>query len=263
MGLKIFTVDAFTDRNFAGNPAGVCFLNENIDDGLMKNIAAEMNLSETAFVKEENSEYNLRWFTPKVEVQLCGHATLATAHILWEEGLLSKDTDAKFNTLSGQLVVKNIDGEYEMNFPATKVTDSEYNAELVNALGVEPVYFAESEHNYIAELANDDAVFSASPDFNALSKLEKFGTIITSKSSDERFDFISRYFVPAKGINEDPVTGSAHCALGPYWSQKTGNKYFSAHQASIRGGSMKIKLERDRIFLTGKAVTFLKGEIVF
>ncbi len=263
MSLKIFTVDAFTDRNFAGNPAAVCLLDENLDDELMKNIAAEMNLSETAFVKKENREYNLRWFTPKVEVELCGHATLASAHILWEEKLLPKDADAEFNTLSGQLIVKNIKDEYEMNFPASKVSGSEFNAELINALGVEPVSLAETEHNYIVELANDDAVFSVSPDFIALSKLKKFGTIITSKSSDERFDFISRYFVPAKGINEDPVTGSAHCALGPYWSQKTGKKSFSAYQASLRGGSMKIKLDGGRIFLTGKAVTFLKGEIVF
>ncbi|MCA9242280.1 MAG: PhzF family phenazine biosynthesis protein [Planctomycetales bacterium] len=263
MSLKIFTVDAFTDRNFAGNPAAVCFLNDNLDDELMKNIAAEMNLSETAFVKKEDGEYNLRWFTPKIEVQLCGHATLAAAHLLWEEGLLPKDEDAKFNTLSGQLFVKNIDGEYEMNFPATEVKESVYNSELVNALGVEPVKFAETEHIYIVELANDDGVFSASPDFNALSNMDKFGAIITAKSSDERFDFISRYFVPAKGINEDPVTGSAHCALGPYWSQKTGKEKFSAYQASLRGGGMKIKLDGDRIFLTGRAVTFLKGEIVF
>ncbi len=262
MKLKIFTVDAFTNVPFAGNPAAVCLLDEEVSDGWMTDVAAEMNLSETAFLLKKNDGYSLRWFTPKVEVQLCGHATLASAHILWQKGILSKDEEARFHTLSGLLSVNYIEGEYEMNFPAYESKPSNGNTELIKALGIEPVSLCETDHHYICELTSDEEVLKINPSFEILMGLEKFGTIITAKSSDGNYDFISRFFAPAKGINEDPVTGSAHCALAPYWMNKLNKNILTAYQASERGGVIKLRVEGDRVFLKGSAVTITEGELL-
>ena len=261
MKIKVFTVDAFTDKLFSGNPAGVCLVDEELSENTMIGISSEMNLSETAFVKKTEDGLNLRWFTPKVEVQLCGHATLASAHILWQEGVLAPDEGAKFHTLSGLLTVINDNGEYEMDFPAYNVRDVSPNEKLISALGVKPLAFAEAEHHYICELENEEQLRNISPSFETLMGLEKFGTIITSVSSQTGYDFVSRFFAPAKGINEDPVTGSAHCSLGPYWMSKTGKNEFTAYQASERGGTVKIKMKNGRVLLKGRAVTFLEGEL--
>ena len=259
--MKIFTVDAFTDKLFSGNPAGVCILDEDMSENTMLSIAAEMNLSETAFVKKIDEGFSLKWFTPKVEVQLCGHATLATAHILWEQGILSQNEEARFHTLSGLLTVTNDNGEYEMNFPAYTVKDVSPNEKLIEALKVTPVNFAEAEYHYICELESEEQLRNVSPSLETLMGLEKFGIIITAKSSGNGYDFVSRFFAPSKGVNEDPVTGSAHCSLGPYWMQKTGRDYFTAYQASQRGGVVKIKMNDSRVLLKGRAVTFLRGDI--
>ena len=180
MSLKIFTVDAFTDKPFSGNPAGVCLLENKMPEEWLISIAAEMNLSETAFVLKMDDGYSLRWFTPKVEVQLCGHATLATAHILWQQGILTPDDEARFHTLSGLLTVVNNNGEYEMNFPAYNVKEVSPNETLIKALGIKPVNFAEAEHHYICELENEEQVRKVTPSLETLMGLEKFGTIITA-----------------------------------------------------------------------------------
>ncbi|MEO8665225.1 MAG: PhzF family phenazine biosynthesis protein [Ignavibacteria bacterium] len=260
---KIFTVDAFTDKKFSGNPAGVCLLNENKDDGWLLNVAAEMNLSETAFVKKIDEGFSLRWFTPKVEVELCGHATLASSHILWQEKILKPDEEAVFHTeYKGILTAKKNGDEIVLNFPINPPSKSADNPDLEKALGVKPVYLGMTDHHFLVELYSDDEVKKVDPDFSLLKKLPKFGTIITAKSNNKNYDFISRFFAPSKGINEDPVTGSAHCVLAPFWSERLGKRSMKAFQASERGGSMTVTIEGDRVLLSGKAITILKGELV-
>lgn len=260
---KIFTVDAFTSEKFSGNPAGVCILEENKDDGWLLNIAAEMNLSETAFVKRSGDGFHLRWFTPKTEVELCGHATLSTAHILWEEGILKNDETAIFDTVfKSRLTAVKRGDEIELNFPKNVPVESKENAELNNALGIKPLLLFTTEHHYVAELSFEDDVLNVRPDFSLLEKLPKYGTIITAKADGKDYDFVSRFFAPVKGINEDPVTGSAHCVLAPYWGKKLNKTTMKAYQASERGGYMTVTLEGDRVLLKGKAITILKGELV-
>lgn len=260
--LKIFTVDAFTDKMFSGNPAGVCLLNNNLDDSILQNIAAEMNLSETAFVKKLDNGFSLRWFTPVSEVELCGHATLSSAHILWQEGILKPDEEAVFHTVfKGILTAKKSGDEIELNFPVNIPKPSEAINELETALGIKPVNLETTDSHYILELYSETEVRNVKPDFALLGKLEKFGTIITAKSDNKDYDFVSRFFAPAKGINEDPVTGSAHCVLTPYWNKKLGKKILKAFQASQRGGSLTLTLEGDRVLIAGKAITVLKGEL--
>ncbi|MDZ4713271.1 MAG: PhzF family phenazine biosynthesis protein [bacterium] len=262
--LKIFTVDAFTDKLFSGNPAGVCLLEKDIDDKLMQNIAAEMNLSETAFVKKIDEGFMLRWFTPKSEVELCGHATLSSAHILWQEGILKQDEEAVFKTVyKGILKAKKIGNTITLDFPVNRPEAAESFSELETALGVKPVSLGVTEHHYIAEFNSEDEVKNISPDFKLLSGLDKYGTIVTSKSDHGKYDFVSRFFAPSKGIDEDPVTGSAHCVLTPYWSEKLGKKEMKAYQASERGGMLMVTLNGDRVLIAGEAVTVLKGELMF
>ncbi|HMS63744.1 MAG TPA: PhzF family phenazine biosynthesis protein [Ignavibacteria bacterium] len=269
---KIFIVDAFTDKQFTGNPAAVCILedkNSNSENTeWMQKLAAEMNLSETAFVKklDGSNEFNLRWFTPEVEVELCGHATLAASHILWQTNILDENADAVFNTLySGKLIATKKLNDITLDFPLIPVIDFETTTEIENALKVKLIYAGicgKSESNYIAELESEDVVRNFKPDFKLIAGLPKFGIIITSKSSNKDYDFVSRYFAPAKGIDEDPVTGSAHCSLAPYWSKKLNKTEMTAFQASKRGGKMKVRIADDRVLLTGKAVTVLKGELL-
>jgi len=262
---KIFTVDAFTDKPFAGNPAGVCLLEKNKDDGWLLNVAAEMNLSETAFVKKEPDGFSLRWFTPKVEVELCGHATLASSHILWQEEILEPGEEAVFNTVfSGRLTALKNGDEITLNFPSIPVKDTHSTPELEKALGIKPIYVGDcgvGEYNYLVELESEEQVKNLEPDFSLIAKLPKFGVIVTAKSKNEAYDFVSRYFAPAKGINEDPVTGAAHCSLAPYWAAKLNKNEMNAYQASERGGYLKVRLEGDRVLLIGKAVTVLEGNL--
>ena len=260
MQQEIFQVDAFTAVAFAGNPAGVCVLPDEGDEGWMQCVAGEMNLSETAFLYRRADGFNLRWFTPEVEVDLCGHATLASAHVLWETGELARDEKAVFHTRSGALTA-TCEGDWiEMDFPATPAETVETPVELVDALGVEPVYVGKSGFNYLVEVGTEDEVRGTAPDFGLLASLS-WSVIVTSLASQGRFDFVSRYFAPTVGINEDPVTGSTHCTLGPYWQSRLGKSEFLAYQASRRGGEVKVCVDGDRVLLGGQAVTVMRGTL--
>jgi PhzF family phenazine biosynthesis protein len=259
--MKIYQVDAFTEVPFKGNPAGVCVLEESADDGWMQNVAKEMNLSETAFLAPYEDGYNLRWFTPSSEVDLCGHATLASAHILWERGYLDEDREALFYTKSGLLRAKKENGWIQLNFPATKEQKVEAPLELTLALGVEPVYVGKNIFDYIVEVETEETVKNMGPDFTTLRKIPARGVIVTARSKE--YDFVSRFFAPAVGVPEDPVTGSAHCCLGPYWMEKLKKDSFVAYQASARGGMLKVKVAGDRVLISGKAVTVIEGELLY
>lgn len=260
--MKIYQVDAFTDTAFSGNPAAVCILNEQRDDLWLQNVAQEMNLSETAFLYKLEDGYNLRWFTPSVEVDLCGHATLASAHILWEQGYLSKNEIAKFYTKSGILTAKSDSEWIELNFPATPEEEAPAPAGLVEALGVVPKYTGKNKFDYIIEVEAEELVRNMKPDFNLLAKVPARGVIVTSIANWKGYNFVSRFFAPAVGINEDPVTGSAHCCLGPFWKSRLQKDEFTAYQVSQRGGVLKVRVQGDRVLISGKAVTVLEGDLL-
>jgi PhzF family phenazine biosynthesis protein len=264
MAIPIFQVDAFATEPFKGNPAGVCLLRGPAEASWMQSVAAEMNLAETAFPLAEGDGFRLRWFTPKVEVRLCGHATLATAHILWEQGLLSPDKEARFQTLSGLLTARKDGHRIELDFPARPPLPEPpaWAVAVVGALGIKPVYIGMSAEDILFEAADEGAVRSAQPDFATLRSLPARGVIVTSRSADKRFDFVSRFFAPAVGVDEDPVTGSSHTVLVPYWAGRLGRKELTAYQASARGGVLYLRLDDDRVKIAGHAVTVIKGELV-
>jgi PhzF family phenazine biosynthesis protein len=261
MPIAITQVDAFTDRPFAGNPAAVCILRDAPYDEWMQNVAREMNLSETAFLQPREDGFDLRWFTPAAEVDLCGHATLASAHVLWETRVLDAATPARFHTRSGLLVARRNGDEIELDFPATRPEAVTPPDGLIEALGAVPVAVAKSRFDYLAELESQEIVRKLQPDLKALSKLPVRGVMVTARGNGE-YDFVSRFFAPAYGIDEDPVTGSAHCCLGPYWQERLQRDEFLAYQASARGGEIRVKVAGDRVLLSGKAVTVLRGEFV-
>jgi PhzF family phenazine biosynthesis protein len=261
MSLKIYQVDAFADRPFSGNPAAVCLLPEAAEESWLQAVASEMNLSETAFLLKQQDGYNLRWFTPKVEVDLCGHATLASAHVLWETGLLEKSQPARFHSRSGLLTAQKQGDLIEMNFPATLPSPADAPENLLSALSATPKYIGKSRFDYLLELASEAAVRELKPDFAALRMLPVRGIIVTSAATDANYDFVSRFFAPGAGIDEDPVTGSAHCTLAPFWSAKLGKTEMRAYQASARGGKLRVRVDGDRVYLCGHAVTVLAGEL--
>ncbi len=262
MGQEVFQVDAFTAERFKGNPAGVCVMAGPGDEGWMQSVAAEMNLSETAFLHRRDDGYGLRWFTPEVEVDLCGHATLASAHVLWETGELPSDERAVFHTKSGVLTASR-EGEWiELDFPATPAEMVEVPADLESALGVKAVYVGKSRFDYLVEVGTEEDVRGVEPDFGLLAKVPCRGVIVTSRADGGRFDFVSRFFAPGTGVNEDPVTGSAHCALGPFWQSRMGKSEFLARQASRRGGEVRVRVDGERVLLGGQAVTVLRGTLV-
>lgn len=262
MPLRIVQVDAFTSRPFAGNPAAVCVLPEPRPDDWMRDVAREMNLSETAFLTRRDGDFNLRWFTPAVEVDLCGHATVASAHVLWQDGHLPKGQQARFHTRSGLLLADQKDEWIELDFPAKLATPAEAPPELLPALDIpRATYVGKNAWDYLVEIESEAALRALSPDHTRLRKLPVRGIIVTAKSAGE-FDFVSRFFAPGAGVDEDPVTGSAHTALGPYWSKRLGKTSFTAFQASARGGVVKVRLEGDRVILGGQAVTVMTGELV-
>jgi PhzF family phenazine biosynthesis protein len=264
MSIPIFQVDAFTDEPFKGNPAGVCLLRGPAEADWMQSVAAEMNLAETAFALPEGDGFRLRWFTPRVEVKLCGHATLATAHILWEQGLLPPGREARFQTLSGLLTARQDGGLVELDFPARPPLPKppDWADAVVGALGLRPVYIGMSAEDILFEAADEGAVRCVEPDFATLRTLPARGVIVTSRSADKHFDFVSRFFAPAVGIDEDTVTGSSHTVLVPYWAGRLGKKTFTAYQASARGGVLHLRLDGERVKIAGRAVTVIKGEIV-
>jgi PhzF family phenazine biosynthesis protein len=261
MGIPIYQVDSFTERPFRGNPAGVCLLPEYRDEVWMQAVAAEMNLSETAFLLRRDDGYTLRWFTPAVEVELCGHATLASAHILWETGLLPPQDPARFHTLSGLLTAMREGDEIELNFPESPPQPADIPPGLENALGVTPSFYGQNRFDCLVETASDQEVRDMKPDFARLREVPVRGVIVTASDASGTHDFVSRFFAPAVGIDEDPVTGSAHCCLGPYWSEKLHKNNMVAYQASKRGGIVKVRLKDGRVHLAGKAVTVFRAEM--
>jgi len=262
MGLTIFQVDAFTEVPFAGNPAGVCVLPGPADEDWMQNVAKEMNLSETAFLVKQEDGFNLRWFTPAVEVELCGHATLASAHILWEAGHLKPDEPARFHTLSGLLTAEHQGDWIELDFPAEPEASVPPPDDLAQALGVKPKYVGMNRYDYLVEVDSEETVRTMRPDFGLLGAISTRGIIVTSLATSPAYDFVSRFFAPGVGINEDPVTGSAHCCLGPYWRKHLAKEKFVSYQASERGGVVRVHVRGERVGLGGQAVTVLRGELL-
>jgi PhzF family phenazine biosynthesis protein len=263
MTLPIVQVDAFTAEPFAGNPAAVCVLPAPRDERWMQAVAREMNLSETAFlVRRGDGAFDLRWFTPVAEVELCGHATLASAHVLWSEGHLPAGETARFQTRSGELRATARAPWIELDFPATVPAPATAPPGLGAALGVEPVAVLTSRFDFLVELDSEAAVRALAPDFRALRSLGVRGVIATAPAVTAGFDFVSRFFAPGVGVDEDPVTGSAHCALAPFWGARLGRAEMTGYQASARGGVVRVRLAGDRVILAGQAVTVLRGELV-
>jgi PhzF family phenazine biosynthesis protein len=262
MKQAIIQVDAFTDRPFCGNPAAVCILDAVRDDAWMQNVAREMNLSETAFLLKRPDGYDLRWFSPEIEVDLCGHATLASAHVLWEDKHLLPDAEARFHTRSGVLTARLTDNWIEMDFPAEPAEQEVPPKELTIALGVTALYAGKNRLNdYLVEIESENVLRALSPDFSLLKTVPMRGVMVTARSITKTHDFISRFFAPAVGINEDPVTGSAHCCLGPYWQNKLKRYQLYGYQASARGGEVHVRVAAERVFLSGKAITVMRGEL--
>lgn len=259
MRIPIFQLDAFTTRRFAGNPAAVMVLDRFLEDAVLQTIAAENNLSETAFLVRERDDFKLRWFTPSVEVPLCGHATLASAAVVMER-LDPSRTNVVFHSASGPLRVRKTMTGYVLDFPARFSKRIEIAPSLATALGVTPLEVFVNEFNYMAVLADARTVRTLTPGLAAIAAMDRPGLIVTAPG-DENFDFVSRYFAPSKGIDEDPVTGAAHCMLTPYWAARLGKDRFHAYQASRRGGEVRCGLIGDRVELEGSCVFYLEGEV--
>ena len=262
--LTITQVDAFTSEPFGGNPAAVCLLPAPADEAWMQRVAREMNLSETAFLVERgDGSFDLRWFTPAVEVDLCGHATLASAHVLWEGNHLAPDAPAFFHTRSGRLSAILRDGWIKMDFPAEPDRPASVPDGLAGALGADPIYVGRNRFDYLVEVDSEPTVRRLAPDIRRLGNVTTFrGIIVTARADTDGIDFVSRYFAPSAGIDEDPVTGSTHCCLAPYWRRRLGRTAFTAWQASARGGLVKVEVHGDRVALSGQAVTVMRCELL-
>lgn len=278
MSPALYQVDAFAGAPFSGNPAAICLLPSPREPAWMQQVAAEMNLSETAFLcPRTDGGYDLRWFTPTHEVDLCGHATLASAHVLWTEGLLAPDAPAHFHTQSGELTARRVDDWIQMDFPADPVTPAEPPPRLLDALDLlDPAFVGRSSRDYLVRAENENVVDHLEPNFAMLAQVDTRGVIVTAASSRsgtdldvaddaQTSDFVSRFFAPAVGISEDPVTGSAHCALGPYWAHETGRTSLTGRQISARSGTVRVHLDdpdAERVTLAGQATTTLQGRLV-
>jgi PhzF family phenazine biosynthesis protein len=260
--IPIFHVDAFAEEPFAGNPAAVCLLGEERPVSWMQAVASEMNLSATAFVRQMDRGYELRWFTPAAEIALCGHGTLAAAHVMWAENVVERAEPLRFQTKSGILTCEHTGDIIELDFPATPPTEGVPPSGLFDALHVGPGFAGKSRFDYFVMVESEEIVRSLKPDFHALRAIPGIrGVIVTSTSQDPRFDFVSRFFAPGAGIDEDPVTGSAHCSLAPFWSERLGKPAMTAFQASKRGGTVRVRVEGERVVLGGKATGILRGEL--
>jgi PhzF family phenazine biosynthesis protein len=263
MSRRITVVDAFTDRAFAGNPAAVCLLDAPAPEPWMQAVAREMNLSETAFLVPREDGWSLRWFTPLCEVDLCGHATLASAHVLWTEGGAAPDAALRFHTASGALAAHRRDDWIELDFPATPAPETAPPEGLAEALGTAVQFVGQSAFDYLVEVDSEETVRGLAPDLTALSGISSRGFLVTARAgAGSRFDFVSRCFFPDFGIPEDPVTGSAHCALGPHWAARLNKTEMLAFQASARGGTVRVRIADDRVILGGQAVTVLRSELL-
>lgn len=273
MGQLVLQVDAFADRPFTGNPAGVCILERDRDDAWMQQVAAEMNCPETAFLRVAADGYHIRWFTPTTEVDLCGHATLASAHVLWEDGHLAPERGVSFHSRSGPLMAQlGADGWITLDFPAEPAQSIAFPPDLPRMLGLPvdtPVHWVgRSRFDLLVEVGSEGAVREARPDFGILRPLPYRGVILTGPASGRSdqpaegdYDFVSRFFAPAVGIDEDPVTGSAHCTLAPHWAGRLGRPDLIGFQASVRGGVVRVAVRGERVLLGGRAVTVLRGEL--
>lgn len=258
---QLCVVDAFTTEKFRGNPAAVCFLESEATESWMKQVAAELNLSETAFLLQVGEQWNIRWFTPTTEVDLCGHATLASAHALWELGKVPVTNPISFKTLrSGELRCERLNSEIVMDFPICRAHPTSAPEGLIEALGCDIRWIGKSDYDYLIEVANEAVVRSLSPDMRLLAEIPSRGFIVTAGSNGP-FDFVSRFFAPGAGIPEDPVTGSAHCTLGPYWSMKRGKQSLVGWQSSARGGTVTTTVREGRVSLGGSAVTVWIGSL--
>jgi predicted PhzF superfamily epimerase YddE/YHI9 len=260
--MTIYQVDAFTDRVFSGNPAGVCILLEQRTDEWMQQVAAEMNASETAFLMKREDGFDLRWFTPAVEVDLCGHATLASAHVLWETRVADRNEVITFFTRSGALRASRKGNWIELDFPVEPPTGVTTPPLLVRALGGRFLWVGQNRFDYLVEVATEEQVRKMRPDFAKLAGLSCRGIIVTSASRKREYDFVSRFFAPAVGVDEDPVTGSAHCCLAPYWQEKLGRQPLTAYQVSKRGGLLQVRVQGGRTFIAGQAVTVLECKLM-
>ena len=255
-------VDAFTNRPFTGNPAAVCLLPEAADPAWMQQVAREMNVAETAFLVRQADGFDLRWFTPSTEVDLCGHATLASAHVLWEEQQLRSDETARFHTRSGVLTASRDPSLIWLDFPATPSQPAAVAPDLAGGIGSGMRYVGRTAFDYLVELDSESAVRDLVPDLNQLARLPVRGVIVTARSESGSYDFVSRFFAPAAGVPEDPVTGSAHCGLAPFWAERLNRAELVGYQASQRGGVVRVRLEKGRVRLGGQAVTVLRGELL-
>ena len=262
MGQRITVVDAFTSEAFSGNPAAVCVLSEPTTEAWMQTVAREMKHSETAFcVPLKDGGFELRWFAPDGEVRLCGHATLAAAHVLWEEGWLPPQSVARFSTKSGVLTAAPLGRLVELDFPARPPSEAIAPTGMLDALGVDSLWVGRDADDYMVRLRDEAAVAACTPDFRSLRAVETRGVIITAEGSDDAVDFVSRFFAPRYGIDEDPVTGSAHCTLAPFWANVLGKTRMSARQLSKRSGTLEVELSSDRVKLRGACVTILRGSL--
>lgn len=259
--MKLFQVDAFTQTKFKGNPAGVCIVDQPLSDEQMQAIAAEMNLAETAFVQLDKNMHHLRWFTPTVEVELCGHATLSTAHVLYEQGYHDKEQPIHFQTASGVLITSLENGVISMDFPAIPSKDVPVPEIFTEIFDSKIISAVEVPKDFVLEFESEQAVRQAAPQMDLLKKNFQKGVIITARSSGQPYDFVSRYFAHHVGIDEDPVTGYAHCVLTPFWHKRLHKEQFKAYQASKRGGELELQLKSDRVILKGHAITVFATDI--
>jgi PhzF family phenazine biosynthesis protein len=259
--LPLYQVDAFTNEPFKGNPAAVCLLDEARPEDWMRALAAEMNLSETAFVLPQGEEFNLRWFTPTVEMDLCGHATLASAHTLWEAGIVAPERQIRFRTRSGLLTISRQHDWIEMDFPSRPWRSVAENEGVIDAIGAVPEEVYQSGDNLLFLYESEKTIRNLKPNFSALKTYEYHGVIVTSPADAPQYDFVSRFFAPAIGVDEDPVTGSSHCTLAPFWSERLRKTTMTAAQVSRRGGVLKLRASAERVYISGQAVTVFSTTI--
>ncbi|MEM9411647.1 MAG: PhzF family phenazine biosynthesis protein [Planctomycetota bacterium] len=263
MAIRIFQVDAFCEKPFTGNPACVCLMQDEKPDSWLQAVAAEMNLSETAFLWPRENRYQIRWFTPACEANLCGHATLASAHVVWEAKLVDPSSTIEFDSRGGPLKAEKMGDQIILDFPAKVINDESSAPDgLLDSLNAEPLYLGTDGTDYLLEVASEREVLDLTPDFTKLANVNARGVIVTARSDRANIDFVSRFFGPKVGIDEDPVTGSAHCLLAPYWAEKLNKNELKAHQASNRGGFLDVELFKKRVFLGGKATTIFRGELL-
>ena len=259
---ELWIVDSFADAPFSGNPAAVCMLPGRRPDSLHQALAAEMKQSATAFLARQEGDWSLRWFTATTELELCGHGTLAAAHFLWESGRLQRTTDARFHSRSGVLTAAS-DGDWiVLDFPKTPSAEVAQPQGLAEAIGCTPLWVGRSKFDVLVRVGTAEMVRSLSPDFTRLASISARGVIVTAEGDTRGVDFVSRFFAPRTGIPEDPVTGSAHCALAPYWTDQLGRPALTGYQASARGGVVRVEVKGERVLLAGKARTVVRGELL-